>query len=65
MTKLDNITIYSTKELADMLNVTPTTIGNYIRSGDLEGKKFLGRWYITEEELKKKLLPYEEVNKSK
>lgn len=63
MTKLEGITIYSTKELADMLNVTTVSIRNYIKNGDFKAQKFAGRWCVGEEEVNK-IFSYEEINKT-
>ena len=63
MTKLEGITIYSTKELADMLNVTTVSIRNYIKNGDFKAQKFAGRWCVSQEEFKR-IFSYEEVNKT-
>jgi excisionase family DNA binding protein len=52
-TKLGNSTLYSVTELAHKLNVTTMSVRNYIRQGHLKAKKIVGRWLITEDELKK------------
>lgn len=43
--------IYTTKEVAKILNVTVRTIYNYIDSGDLKAVKLGRYWRIKEEEL--------------
>ena len=52
-TKIEDVTLYSVPEVSQMLNVTTVSIRNYIKQGYLNGQKVMGRWFITEEELKK------------
>jgi excisionase family DNA binding protein len=58
-TKLGNSTLYSVTELAHKLNVTTMSVRNYIRQGHLKGQKIVGRWLITEDELKKFMKKWE------
>ena len=49
---IENITLYSVPELADMLNVTTVSIRNYIKQGHLKGQKLTGRWFVSEVDVK-------------
>ena len=51
-TKLASTTFYSVSEVAHKLNVTTMSVRNYLRHGQLKGKKIMGRWLITEGDLK-------------
>lgn len=51
-----DVKLYSTKEVADLLGVTPTTTTKYIKEGKLEAKTIGGKRYISEESLRKFLL---------
>jgi len=51
-TKLANTTLYTVAEVAQKLNVTSASIRNYLRHGQLKGKKVMGRWFILEDDLK-------------
>ncbi len=46
------ITIYPVRDIAEMLNITTTTIHSYIRQGILPARKVGGAYYVTEENLK-------------
>jgi len=50
-TKIKDITLYSVTELSQQLNVTTTTVRNYLKQGRLKGQKRMGRWFISGEEL--------------
>jgi polyhydroxyalkanoate synthesis regulator phasin len=52
-TKIGNAKLYSVPEVSQAFNVTTVTIRNYIKKGYLKAQKLIGRWMITEEELKK------------
>lgn len=45
-------TMYEAPEIADMLGVSPRTVGEYIRNGKLKGSKFGKSWHVAEDELK-------------
>ena len=49
---IENVTLYSVPELADMLNVTTVSIRNYIKRGYLKGQKMTGRWFVSEVDVK-------------
>jgi predicted site-specific integrase-resolvase len=49
---IENVTLYSVPELADMLNVTTVSIRNYIKQGHLKGQKMTGRWFVSEVDVK-------------
>jgi excisionase family DNA binding protein len=52
-TKIGDKTLYSVKELSQILNVTPATIWKYLKQGKLKGQKTMGRWFILDKELVK------------
>ena len=43
--------LYSIRELAKILPVTPLTIRKYIREGKIKGHKIGKNWYVTKENL--------------
>ena len=49
---IENVTLYSVPELANMLNVTTVSIRNYIKQGHLKGQKMTGRWFVSEVDVK-------------
>lgn len=53
--KVSGLKLYSVDEVATMLKSTKPTIRLYFRKGKIKGQKVTGRWYITEENLKKYL----------
>ena len=46
-------TLYSIKELSEILDVTVVTLRKYFRSGKMKAQKIGGKWYVTEENVKK------------
>ena len=50
--KIKDITLYSVTELSQKLNVTPATIWKYLKQERLKGQKRMGRWFISDEDLK-------------
>jgi predicted site-specific integrase-resolvase len=52
-TKIEDVNLYSVPEASEILHVTTVSVRNYIRQGHLKGRKLTGRWFITEDELKK------------
>ena len=42
---------YTTKEIADLIQMHERTIVNHLNRGLLKGNKFGGRWRISQEEL--------------
>jgi excisionase family DNA binding protein len=50
--QIQDTTLYSVLELAQMLDVTTATIRNYIRQGHIRGQKVMGRWCVSNEDLK-------------
>jgi excisionase family DNA binding protein len=50
--QVEDITIYSVKEISDILGITQVTIREYIRQGKLRAKKIAGEWRITGESLR-------------
>lgn len=51
---MDNrdLKVYTLVEVAEMLQVTRRTLYNYLKDGKLKGNKVVGKWIITEEQLK-------------
>ena len=49
--KIRDTTFYSVIELSQKLNVTPVTIWKYLKQGRLKGKKVMGRWFISDEDV--------------
>ncbi|HKM08169.1 MAG TPA: helix-turn-helix domain-containing protein [Sphaerochaeta sp.] len=50
---MNEIKMYTLKDLAEQLKVTERTMHNYIKSGKLKGQKIGGRWQISESNLHK------------
>ena len=50
--KLGPLTLYTTKEISDILGLTPITLREYIKGGRLKGQKVGGKWYLTEDSLR-------------
>jgi len=48
--------LYSVDEIAEMLKSTKPTIRAYFREGKIKGQKITGKWYTTEDNLKKYLI---------
>jgi len=53
--EVSGIKLYNIVEVAEMLKSTQPTIRAYFREGKLMGRKISGKWYITEDNLKKYL----------
>ena len=51
-TSIEDVTLYSVPEIARMLNVTTVSIRNYINRDYLKGQKVMGRWFVSEGELR-------------
>ena len=51
-TQIEDLTLYSVPDLSQMLNVTTVSIRNYIKQGHLKGQKVMGRWFVSEEEVR-------------
>jgi len=49
--RMGDKTFYSVPELAHKLNVTTVTIRNYLKQGKLKGRKVMGKWFISDENL--------------
>lgn len=50
---MNEIKMFSLRDLAERLKVTERTMHNYIKSGKLKGQKIGGRWLISENNLHK------------
>lgn len=50
--KVEDMTIYTVKEVSDILGITQITIREYIKQGKLKAKKIAGVWRITGESLR-------------
>ncbi|RXG63603.1 helix-turn-helix domain-containing protein [Candidatus Atribacteria bacterium 1244-E10-H5-B2] len=46
---------YTIGEVAEILEVTKPTIRNYIKKEKIKGEKLFGKWYISENKLRKYL----------
>jgi len=51
-TTIEDVTLYSVPDLSQMLNVTTVSVRNYIKQGHLKGRKVMGRWFVSEEEVR-------------
>jgi hypothetical protein len=51
-TTIEDVTLYSVPDLSQMLNVTTVSVRNYIKQGHLKGQKVMGRWFVSEEEVR-------------
>ena len=51
-TKGKNVTLYSVPEVSHMLDLTNSSIQNYIDQGYLNTEKVMGRWVVAEKELR-------------
>jgi len=60
-TKIGDTILYSIKDLVKIFGTTSKTISGYFRTGKLKGKKFGGKWYVSEKNLKEFL----EINNNK
>ena len=49
---MEDIKVYTLKEVEDILKVTQRTLYNYIKSGQLKAVKLGREWRVTDEELK-------------
>ena len=49
--KFNDSKLYSVRELAKILPITPLTIREYIRKGKIKGRKIGKNWYVTKENL--------------
>lgn len=50
--KIGSLVLFDVLELSKKLNITPTTIRSYMKSGRLQGRKVGGKWFISEDSLK-------------
>ena len=50
-TKIGEKTLYSVKELSQILHVTPVTIWKYLKQGKLKGQKAMGKWFISDKNI--------------
>ncbi len=50
--EISGLRLYSVDEVAEMLKSTKPTIRAYFREGKIKGQKIIGKWYITEDNLK-------------
>lgn len=48
----ESLKCYSINELSEILGVTRRTVWNYVKAGELKGKKLGKEWRITEEHLR-------------
>lgn len=52
MIKFENIKLYDVQETAEVLRITPQTVRQFIRHGDLKAKKIGRPYYIEESTIK-------------
>lgn len=45
---IGDMKLYNVEELAELLHLTDRTVRDMLRTGELRGKKFAGRWYVSE-----------------
>lgn len=50
---MEDLKIYTKKEVADILGVSERTVWNYIKAGRLKAVKIGGKWKVSDENLKK------------
>jgi excisionase family DNA binding protein len=50
---VEDIKIYDLEDLMKLFKVTRRTLYNYLKSGELKGKKIGAKWFVTEEDLKR------------
>lgn len=50
--KIGDLTLYTIPEIAEALDVSERTVNNYLKEGKLHGRKFGGRWYVSEASLR-------------
>jgi len=50
--KIRDIVLYSVPELSHTLNVTAVTVRKYLKQGKLKGKKVMGKWFISDEDVR-------------
>lgn len=48
-----DIVMYTVKEVAGLINVTPRTVRQYINDNKLKAKKIGGKWVVFKEDLEK------------
>jgi len=53
--EISGLKLYNVDEVAEMLKSTKPTIRAYFKEGKIKGQKVAGKWYITEDNLKKYL----------
>ena len=51
-TQIEGMTLYTVIELSQKFDVSPLTIRNYIKKGELKGRKFGRKWLVPESALK-------------
>lgn len=49
---IDDMTVYSLKEIADLTGISVQTIRGYVRKGVLKGVKVGTRFYVNEKDVK-------------
>lgn len=53
--EVSGIKLYNVEEIAKMLKCTKVIIRTYFKEGKIKGRKITGKWYVTEDNLKKYL----------
>ena len=49
---VDDVTLYTTKDLSGMLGIARSTLCQYLREGKMSGRKMAGAWYVTADDLR-------------
>jgi DeoR/GlpR family transcriptional regulator of sugar metabolism len=62
--QIGSLILYEVDELSELLKVQEKTIRDYFRKGKLQGRKFAGKWYITEEQLREYFEEPEKLDKA-
>ena len=52
--KIGDMKLYNVEELATLLQLTDRTVRDMLRTGQLAGTKFGGRWYVSETKLRER-----------
>lgn len=62
--QIGDLTLYPVEELAQLLDIKPTTVRKILREGRLSGRKLAKKWYVSEDSLKAYFLQEEPPHKA-
>jgi excisionase family DNA binding protein len=62
--QIGSLKLYGVDELSELLEVQEKTIRDYLRKGKLQGRKFAGKWYMTEDQLREYFEQPEEIEEA-